>query len=367
MSDLTYEVATSGKRQVYIRVKESILKHKNFVFYIEDYDTSNVILYYTDFKLCYKKIVPKDLLPSLDDKLEFEGEVYNNVCDSYDMVCYSFANRITTGWTFSVERSVEFCKILSRRAYFNDIINIAGQLATYPENMISESKLRTLKINTDLKMHLFLLEDVYKVVQIDDNTFKLPDDFSAYFLDGNNLVQISGVDNAMLLHSGDKYIIKTNDGDFETSCLYVDENNILSQIKTDCYSGDVKIFEHIHLFNLIMTKYNGSVDLYNRYITASYTIFKEVFNPKVSLIKAYKSANMFDFIKVEFSVTTRVNKDYIRENKHLLDEIAVAEINRSKQFRRHNISLNYFRVGRLTLRKDGVLEYIFEPKLKGDE
>lgn len=97
------------------------------------------------------------------------------------------------------------------------------------------------------------------------------------------------------------------------------------------------------------------------------SILQELSKPKVEFRKRDRTSKMFDFIVVTMSCTSRVDIPYVKKNRKLIDRYVVQTIKGHRTFQKSELSLNYFKLGSLRLTKDGVLEYVFECKLEGEE
>lgn len=87
--------------------------------------------------------------------------------------------------------------------------------------------------------------------------------------------------------------------------------------------------------------------------------------PKFERATGNTQEGTFDFIRVDVSIITEWHMDrmdYIRKHQKEITKKVVSKIEESKQFQKMGVPINFLRVSEMTLRRDSILEYVFELK-----
>ena len=98
---------------------------------------------------------------------------------------------------------------------------------------------------------------------------------------------------------------------------------------------------------------------FRRYIT----------DPKIRITRVYgnNKKDTFDFIYVDISVNVDPSerKEWVIKYKKELIDIALNKLKEDNKFTKYNIPINFLKIGDIILRRDGILQIIFELKEMG--
>lgn len=74
----------------------------------------------------------------------------------------------------------------------------------------------------------------------------------------------------------------------------------------------------------------------------------------------------FDYIYIDVNIISHWEEDrlkYIQKHRKEIDEMVIDSLERSKEFQKFGIPVNFLKVSRITLRRDSVLEFVLELKI----
>lgn len=91
----------------------------------------------------------------------------------------------------------------------------------------------------------------------------------------------------------------------------------------------------------------------------------KVCKPTFSRVPENLDAKTFDYVLVEVNVVQRWEEDrisYIQKNKKQIQQMVLSRLENSKDFQSYGVPINFLKLTRMTLRRDSVLEFLFELK-----
>lgn len=127
---------------------------------------------------------------------------------------------------------------------------------------------------------------------------------------------------------------------------------------------------------IAMLKEGDTIETFDEYLAGTYIEKHEKpsgldrFITKIENLKfvrepSNQSPNTFDFIYIDVNIVKEWSEDrltYIQKHKKKILEKVLEEVEKSKSFQKFGVPINFLKVGRITLRRDSVLEFVLELK-----